>query len=174
VAFGFYSDPTQEKTSGVQDSGCTSATAVGIKSRNLSSTGHDTFLATFSSFAFACVLMSLLCPALSCKAAEWGNGSLKGTWRRLLVPLPVDRQKRRQIIAVSVFLHNFRARTVGYNQIKARYSRNWVEGVWTDRHLKFDRLAKFTSKLMVMIEALRLGRTVPVEKYCLKTEHVSP
>lgn len=56
------------------------------------------------------------------QAAEWGMGALSGTWPQLTVPIHWEwKGERSFILWVVVFLHNFRANVVGYNQIRTVY-----------------------------------------------------
>jgi hypothetical protein len=56
------------------------------------------------------------------QAAEWGMLSLQGTWRRLLLDLPSDTIFRQNLLVICGYLHNYRTRTVGLNQIASVYS----------------------------------------------------
>jgi hypothetical protein len=53
------------------------------------------------------------------QSAEWGMNALKGSFPRLTVPLLYEKEGERLIILqVALLLYNFRANTVGLNQIR--------------------------------------------------------
>ncbi|KAI8902393.1 hypothetical protein BC833DRAFT_645301 [Globomyces pollinis-pini] len=51
------------------------------------------------------------------QAAELGMGTIQKSFGRLKSPLPLNIRKRLTIPEVIVFLHNFRTKYVGFNQI---------------------------------------------------------
>jgi hypothetical protein len=52
------------------------------------------------------------------QAAEWGMGTFQKTFGRLKLPLPTDEGKRKHMLLACIYLHNYRCKTVGINQIK--------------------------------------------------------
>ena len=62
------------------------------------------------------------------QAAEWGNGTLKGTFRRLLLPMSVNHANRQQLLSICLKLNNFRARVLGENQIATVYRGDFGNG----------------------------------------------
>jgi hypothetical protein len=56
------------------------------------------------------------------QSAEWGMRALKGSFPRLTVPIVYEELgERKIIIEVAVLLYNWRANTVGLNQIRSTF-----------------------------------------------------
>ncbi len=52
------------------------------------------------------------------QAVEWGIGSIKKSWARLGMPLRCDTEYNRRLILISLYMHNFKTRFTGVNQIR--------------------------------------------------------
>ncbi len=55
------------------------------------------------------------------QCSEWGNNILTGCWRQLRTKLPTTNLAPSQILWACILLHNWRAETVGRNQIKTYF-----------------------------------------------------
>ncbi|CAO3621779.1 unnamed protein product [Mucor hiemalis] len=61
------------------------------------------------------------------QAAEWGMRALQASFGRIHLRLPVDKSERALILSVIWKLHNFQVRTVGINQIRTVYYKQWIK-----------------------------------------------
>lgn len=55
------------------------------------------------------------------QAAEWGMGSVEKVYRRLLHPLPYDKENRKLRLDNLFRLANYRVRTTGVSQIRTTF-----------------------------------------------------
>lgn len=62
------------------------------------------------------------------QAAEWGMGTFQRVWGRLQLPLPTNQHKRWNILELAARLNNYRARTVGLNQIRTVFAGEYEGG----------------------------------------------
>ncbi|CAO3611964.1 unnamed protein product [Mucor hiemalis] len=60
------------------------------------------------------------------QAAEWGMRALQASFGRLHLRLSVNARVRAELLFVIWRLHNFQVRTVGINQIRTVYYKQWV------------------------------------------------
>jgi hypothetical protein len=63
------------------------------------------------------ILMSAAITSLR-QPAEWGMGAVEKVYRRLLMPLPYNQERRGQRLRIIYSLYNFRVRSTGISQIK--------------------------------------------------------
>lgn len=61
------------------------------------------------------------------QAAEWGMRTVRGSFGRLRIPLPVETDRRECILTVCMHLANFKTRTVGINQITTVYEQENIQ-----------------------------------------------
>lgn len=61
------------------------------------------------------------------QAAEWGMRALQGAFGRTRMKLSSNKAERRQLLKVICYLHNFRTRAVGINQIRTVYHSRWEQ-----------------------------------------------
>ena len=74
------------------------------------------------------------------QAVEWGMRTLQATFSRLKLRLSSDKDKRHDIIMLTLLLHNFRTHNMGINQIRTVFSPNY------EAHLRdesYDRIARY-------------------------------
>jgi hypothetical protein len=74
------------------------------------------------------------------QAAEWGMRALQASFRRLNVPLPSNKHKRKLIVLSSIYLHNFRVALMGINQINMVFNPHYTECML---HANYDRIANY-------------------------------
>lgn len=59
------------------------------------------------------------------QAVEWGMRSIQSAFGRLHLKLSSNKEERHELLAVIFWLHNFRTRSVGVNQIRTVYYNRW-------------------------------------------------